>query len=167
MTAAPTSPCDSNAAPAVLPDTAPTDIDAAVQRLVTFYETLAPAQLAQLEHLYAAQAQFKDPFNAVVGRAAITAIFEHMFVALDAPRFVVTQRVRQGTQCFLTWEFHFAFRSFQPATRRTIVGASHLVFNAQGLVQLHRDYWDAAEEVYEKLPLLGGLMRWLKARARG
>ena len=29
---------------------------------------------------------------------------------------------------------------------------------------VHRDYWDAAEELYEKLPLLGALMRWLKRR---
>jgi steroid Delta-isomerase len=30
---------------------------------------------------------------------------------------------------------------------------------------MHRDYWDAAEELYEKLPILGGLMRWLKRQA--
>jgi hypothetical protein len=39
------------------------------------------------------------------------------------------------------------------------------MFDAQGLITLHRDYWDAAEELYEKLPVLGGLMRWLKKRA--
>jgi len=37
--------------------------------------------------------------------------------------------------------------------------------DAQGRVTLHRDYWDAAEELYEKLPWVGGLMRWLKRRA--
>jgi hypothetical protein len=46
-----------------------------------------------------------------------------------------------------------------------ILGASHIVFNAQGLVSLHRDYWDAAEELYEKLPIVGSVMRWLKRRA--
>jgi hypothetical protein len=30
---------------------------------------------------------------------------------------------------------------------------------------MHRDYWDAAEELYEKLPVLGGLMRFLKRAA--
>ncbi|MFN7856697.1 MAG: nuclear transport factor 2 family protein, partial [Acidovorax sp.] len=35
----------------------------------------------------------------------------------------------------------------------------------QGLVALHRDYWDAAEELYEKLPVVSALMRWLKKRA--
>ena len=40
-----------------------------------------------------------------------------------------------------------------------------LKLTADGLVDFHRDYRDAAEELYEKLPLLGGLMRWLRKRA--
>jgi hypothetical protein len=39
-----------------------------------------------------------------------------------------------------------------------------LKLDAQGLITWHRDYWDAAEELYEKLPVLGGLMRWVKKR---
>ena len=35
-----------------------------------------------------------------------------------------------------------------------------------GRVVAHRDYWDAAEELYEKLPVLGALMRLLKRRLR-
>ena len=65
----------------------------------------------------------------------------------------------------MTWEFRFQFRNYQIGTEQVILGASHLVFDALGLVVLHRDYWDAAEELYEKLPLVGGLMRWLKRRA--
>jgi len=45
-------------------------------------------------------------------------------------------------------------------------GASHLRFDAAGKVVLHRDYWDAAEELYAKLPVLGGLMRYLKRMGR-
>ena len=93
------------------------------------------------------------------------AIFVHMFEALIAPRFVVTGRVAQGAQCFLTWEFRFCFRNFYQGHEQVILGASHLLFDGAGKVQLHRDYWDAAEELYEKLPLVGSLMRWLKRRA--
>jgi hypothetical protein len=32
-------------------------------------------------------------------------------------------------------------------------------------VTYHRDYWAVAEELYEKLPVVGVLMRWLKRRA--
>jgi steroid Delta-isomerase len=115
--------------------------------------------------MYAADARFKDPFNEVRGIEPIQRIFAHMFVALHEPRFVVTEVVQQGDKCFLTWDFIFRFKRFDTQTTQTVRGASHLVFDAEGLVTLHRDYWDAAEELYEKLPVVGGLMRWLKKRA--
>jgi hypothetical protein len=136
-----------------------------VARVVTFFETLTPDSVAGIGQIYDPHARFKDPFNEVAGVPAIKRIFDHMFASLHEPRFVVTQQVVQGDQCFLTWEFHFRFRTYRPAQHQIILGASHLVFASTGLVTLHRDYWDAAEELYEKLPLLGSAMRWLKRRA--
>ncbi len=133
--------------------------------IVTFFEQLSPAAVAAMDRIYAPDARFKDPFSEVQGLAPIRRIFQHMFETLDAPRFVVTARVVQGSQCFLTWDFLFRFRSLQPDVTQTVRGASHLVLDGQGLITLHRDYWDAAEELYEKLPVVGSLMRWLKKRA--
>jgi hypothetical protein len=84
--------------------------------------------------------------------------------ALREPSFVVHTAVVQGEDCFITWDFLFAFRSGPPVTQR-VRGATHLRVGADGLIVEHRDYWDVAEELYEKLPLLGTLMRWLKRRA--
>lgn len=134
-------------------------------RVIAFFENLSPADVATIGQFYGPQARFKDPFNEVVGVPAIQGIFAHMFEALELPRFVVTGRVVQGQQCFLTWDFLFAFKNFEKGVTQTVRGASHLVLDEQGLVTLHRDYWDAAEELYEKLPVVGALMRWLKKRA--
>lgn len=43
--------------------------------------------------------------------------------------------------------------------------ASDIRFAADGRVVYHRDYWDAADERYAKLPALGILMRWLRLQA--
>lgn len=133
--------------------------------LIHWFEHLTPQTLAELERHYAANARFKDPFNDVQGPAAIRAVFEHMFASLHEPRFGVTGRIQQGNQAFLTWDFVFRFRRFDTTAVQTISGATHLVLDDAGRVTLHRDYWDAAEELYEKLPVVGGLMRWLKRRA--
>ena len=137
----------------------------ATENLATFFETLSPQSVAQLHTVYDEQATFKDPFNEVQGLPEIERIFRHMYVALDQPHFVVTGQVVDGAQAFLTWEFRFRFKRFDTTTLQAVRGASHVVFNEQGLVTMHRDYWDAAEELYEKLPVLGSVMRWLKARA--
>ena len=143
-----------------------TDLDTHVARLVAFFENLTPDSLDQLNQFYTPGAYFKDPFNEVRGLAEVRGIFSHMYEALRQPRFVVTDSIAQGDQCFLTWNFEFYFKGFDKATPQTIRGGSHIKFTADGLVDFHRDYWDAAEELYEKLPLLGGLMRWLKKRVQ-
>ena len=52
------------------------------------------------------------------------------------------------------------------ADEQSIRGCTELRFDSAGQVALHRDYWDAAEELYEKLPLLGALMRALRRRLK-
>ncbi len=148
-----------------LPDTP----EAALQRVVHFFEHLQPSDVTQIAQLYTADAQFKDPFNEVQGIAAIEHIFTHMFEALDAPRFVITQQVHNGSQCFVTWDFFFSVPRMDKGATQIIRGATHFVLREEAgvwRVAVHRDYWDAAEELYEKLPVLGGLMRWLKKQAK-
>ena len=139
--------------------------DPRVTRIVERFEALSRADLPRLGELYAADARFKDPFHDVRGVASIAAVFAHMFDTLDAPRFVVHDVVVQDDQCFLTWDFVFRMRRFVRG-EQTIRGGSHLRLAADGRIEVHRDYWDAAEELYAKLPLLGALMRWLQRRAR-
>ncbi len=138
---------------------------AALARIVQAFESLSPASVAALDTLYTPHARFKDPFNDVRGLADIQRIFSHMYVALDRPHFVVTHTIQQGSHSFLTWEFRFRFRRFDTRTLQCIEGGSHLQLAPDGRILSHRDYWDAAEELYEKLPVLGGLMRWLKRQA--
>jgi ketosteroid isomerase-like protein len=138
------------------------------QALIDWFEHLSPATVDLVPQFYAADAEFKDPFNEVRGTAAITRIFRHMFTQVDEPRFVVGSRFSgEGDQggVMLLWDFHFRTRGRRPQSI-CVRGTSHLRFDAAGKVVLHRDYWDAAEELYAKLPLLGALMRGLQRRAR-
>ena len=141
------------------------DYRGAVERIVAAFETISPESVSQLGVIYTAHAHFKDPFNDVRGLAEVQRIFAHMFVALESPRFVVTRRIVDGAHCFLVWEFRFKFRRFDTVTEQCVYGGSHLQLAPDGRILDHRDYWDAAEELYEKLPLVGTLMRWLKRRA--
>ena len=140
------------------------DTNEALARVVRFYETLSPASLDRIEQVYAPEAYFKDPFNEIRDRARLRAILAHMFEALDAPRFVITRSIASGGEAFLVWDFLFRMRRWQPRIERRIHGASHVRFGPDGRVAYHRDYWDAAEELYEKLPGLGGILRAVKRR---
>ena len=129
-----------------------------LDRLIDFYNSFAPDSVARFPEFYSADAWFKDPFNEVRGVDAIRHIFEHMFQQVENPRFVVTDRLAEADRAMLVWEFHFA----RAGKAQIIRGTSHLHFDAEGRVIRHRDYWDAAEELYMTLPVIGWLMRRLR-----
>ena len=138
------------------------------QALIDWFEHLSPQTLDRIPQFYAANAEFKDPFNEVRGTEAIAHIFRHMFTQVDEPRFKIGSRFGGEADeggVMLLWDFHFRTRRRRPQAI-CVRGASHLRFDAAGKVVLHRDYWDAAEELYAKLPLLGPLMRGLQRMGR-
>jgi nuclear transport factor 2 (NTF2) superfamily protein len=128
--------------------------------MLDWYTSLTPHNIRRVGEFYAPDATFRDPFNVVQGIKHIEAIFYHMFDNTVNPRFVIDQRVVQQEQAFVTWTFQFSLRG-KPYE---IVGGTHFVFNSDGLVVQHRDYWDAAEELFQKLPVVGGPIRWLRQR---
>ena len=139
--------------------------DAAVSRIVEMFEAMSPGDVHRLHAYYQPDAWFKDPFNEVRGLPGVQRVFANMFEALDQPRFRVSTRIVQGAECFLGWEFRFGLRRGSRGKELLVRGGSHLKLADDGRIAWHRDYWDAAEELYEKLPVLGSLMRWLKQRA--
>jgi steroid Delta-isomerase len=135
---------------------------AALAALVRYFETLTRESVSNLPRVYTEDAYFKDPFNEVRGHAAMLKVFEHMFEQVSSPRFIVHSSWTGADGAMLAWDFTFE-RGGAPMKIR---GVSHVRFAPDGRVSFHRDYWDAAEELYAKLPILGGLMRFLARRLR-
>ena len=72
-------------------------------------------------------------------------------------------RARCRGQRLLLWELGFVRASGQPMH---ICGTSYLEFDAQGLVAVHRDFWDPVEEIFAKVPVLGAVARALQNKLR-
>ncbi len=129
--------------------------------LIAWFENLSLQTIDQIDTVYAANACFKDPFNSVEGIDAIRNVFLHMFRQVDAPRFRVSKQFLGEHSAMVLWTFHFIPRRPLPKQPFTIQGTTHFLFDASGKIVLHRDYWDTAEELYAKLPLLGPLVKRL------
>jgi steroid delta-isomerase len=136
----------------------------ALDDLCLYFERLSANNLGELDSYYATDAWFKDPFHEVKGVDAIRAILRHTFNKLPGARFRVIRRFPgEDRHAVILWEMDFTMPGTQQPT--TIRGATHLTFDTDGKVTHHRDYWDAAEELYARLPVLRWLMRALARQA--
>jgi hypothetical protein len=129
----------------------------ALTAYVRLFETMTPASLETLNEYFASDALFEDPFNAVQGVAAIQRIFAHMYEVCEHPEFTVLSSALSNDMAWLYWDFTFTYRS----RLMKITGVSMVRFSEDGLVLMHTDYWDAASQLYEKLPLIGRLVKGL------
>jgi steroid delta-isomerase len=89
-----------------------------------------------------------------------------MFTQVRDPAFRVTKVIIGEGDAILFWTFHFRFKGMGCKSVQKLEGVSHLAFDTDGLITLHRDYWDAAEELYSRLPVIGSLMRGLQRMIR-
>lgn len=127
--------------------------------LIRFYSDFTPQSVARFGEFYSANAYFKDPFNEVRGIDPIQRIFSHMFSQVAEPSFIITDKVVDESGALLVWELCFRMKRWGKGESQVMRGASHLKFDAAGKVCYHRDYWDTAEELYMKLPIMGSILR--------
>ncbi len=129
-----------------------------------YFENLSPASRDELQKLAHPDIRFVDPFNDVRGIDKLLAVFDHMFETTSSPKFVTEPPIAAGDTAFIKWRFTCTIKSRFYARPMTIDGVTEVQFDDAGLITAHIDYWDAAGQLYEKLPLLGGLMRLVRNR---
>ena len=133
----------------------------ALNSYIIFFEQMKREDLVRLPEFFADQARFKDPFNDVTGIEQINKVFHHMFEVLDTPKFIIYEAVLESDVAYIKWNF----TGVSNAKQLKLVGLSRVVFNDRGLVSEHVDYWDASEQFYMKLPVIGSILRFIRNKA--
>jgi limonene-1,2-epoxide hydrolase len=133
-----------------------------VARFQQAFQELRHDNLARLAEIYADDVVFEDPLHRVEGLAALTAYFERMYAGVESIGFEFGEVLESPGQAMLTWTMHMAHRRLRPGETLSLPGASHIRFAKR--VHYHRDYFDAGALLYERLPLLGGVVRAIRRR---
>jgi steroid delta-isomerase len=125
-----------------------------------YLETLTPETLDSLGDYVSDNVRFADPFNDVTGVDAMLRVFRHMFETVGPVAFHVTHAACDGATCLMSWQFSATLRG-KPWV---FYGTSVIRFDTGGKVIEHIDHWDAAGAFYERLPVIGQLLTWLRGR---
>ncbi|WP_029013731.1 nuclear transport factor 2 family protein [Niveispirillum irakense] len=137
-------------------------LEEALAAYMRFYQDLRPETVARLDRLAVPDVHFKDPFNNFRSRDRMKHVFSRMFELVEQPRFIIRDHAVSGQIAYLRWGMSFRNRASPRPT--TIEGMSEVRFDLAGQVTSHIDHWDAAEQFYERLPVLGWVLRQIKAR---
>lgn len=140
------------------------DTHALARRYAEAFTALTPAHLGGLRALVAPEVRFRDPFNDVTGADRFVAVFARALEDMEDLTFATTRIAVDGDTAFLRWTMRGRPRTRWLAAPLVVEGISEVRFDDSGRVIEHVDHWDAAAQLYERLPLLGGLLRVLRRR---
>jgi steroid Delta-isomerase len=129
---------------------------------IRLFEELSVERIDGIEHFVSTDVKFKDPFNEISGLESFRRLLVKMLDDVKGLRFEVTHRAWTEDVLFLRWSLHGKVKGLN----WEIQGMSEINFNEQGLVCQHIDHWDAAEQFYEKLPLIGTILRIIKRQLK-
>ena len=137
----------------------------ALDRFVDFVSEMSPATMRQkVSQVYATDAYFNDTLKEIVGAEVIEEYMVGSMEATESVQVVVDDIAGTGGEYYVRWTMDIRFKKYNDGKIARSVGISHLRFNASGKVVLHKDYWDAAGGLYEYLPLVGSMIRWIKGQ---
>ena len=130
---------------------------------IRLYEELSLERIDELESFVDESVRFKDPFNDLVGRKKLSNLLKRVLSDVTNPVFRVTSQSWDGDVLYLRWSFNGRVRGLG---NWPVEGMSEVFFNKQGLVTAHFDHWDSGEQFYEKIPIIGSLLRIIKNRLK-
>ena len=127
------------------------------------FSALNKDNLQRLGELYSDDIHFTDPLHEVQGLAQLRDYFGELYANVSELRFDFYgfDQVAEG-EGYLRWKMSFCHPRLANGQLIRVEGCSHLMWRDK--VYHHRDYFDAGALLYEHLPLLGRVIRWLKRR---
>jgi ketosteroid isomerase-like protein len=138
-------------------------VERGVARFRAFFENVTADGVRQkAPELYAEDVWFNDTLKTLRGRAAVEAYFLKTLDHVESFGAAVDDVAVSGVNVYVRWTMAVRFKGAKEPVRT--IGMTLLRFDRDGRVVLHQDFWDPAAGFYEHLPVVGGLLRWIKSK---
>jgi esterase/lipase superfamily enzyme len=135
--------------------------NALLERFKDNFKDLQKADWSQFGQFYADDIVFKDPVHELRGLVSLEDYFTALCTDLDDCRFEYLDQVVSENSAYLKWIMRFR----HPRLGNDVIdvrGVSHLRWDDK--IEFHEDFYDMGAMLYERLPVLGNVTRWLRLR---
>jgi len=135
-----------------------------LSNFVVIYQKLSTDNLDLLATIYHEQVTFIDPIHKVEGFKDLYQYFASLYQNLSSCDFVIDDVIWQDSQASIFWTMTYQHPKLNKGKNVTVLGTSNIKGQDDKVIY-HRDYLDLGAMLYEQLPVLGKLTKWIKNNA--
>ena len=136
-------------------------------RIYALFSTMTAEKVHALaSSIYAPGAYLNDSLKVVVGAEPIEAYLADSVAAARQIHFDFADVAVsiETPDYYLRWQMTLETRGINHGIPIRVPGVSHFRFDARGRVLVQRDFWNTGSAFYERLPVLGWVIRWVRSR---
>lgn len=134
-----------------------------LKQFQAIYHNLSKNNLDSLNLIYHKDICFEDPLHKIIGLNDFIDYFNNLFTHVNSCTFEVNHTIQSPNEAAIYWVMRYQHPKLNSGKTISITGHSHLKAMDNKVIY-HRDYLDAGAMIYEHIPLLGGVIRYLKKR---
>lgn len=127
-----------------------------------FYESFSVESIDRLSSLYSESVVFIDPIHKIQGIKQLTQYFNQMCGNLSFCQFEFTDCCVSEGKASYRWVMHYRHPRISNNKLLTLKGASFIEYSDK--IDLHEDYYDLGEMLYEHIPVLGKIINTIKSK---
>lgn len=147
------------------PASTSTDIAAGVDRFVAVFTHLTDDDVGERALLaYADTLFFNDTLHTATSSRQLADYLAATGEAVDDVEVEVLSWIEDNGDVYVRWTMRTRFSVTGRKVDSRTIGMTHLRFNDDGQITLHQDFWDSSQGLYEHIPVMGGMVRWIRGR---
>lgn len=117
----------------------------------------------QTEKVYAPDAFLNDTLKTIHGAPAIRDYFVKTAQGLDGMTVEFEDLAVSGKNYYFRWTMDTRMKLLAKGRTVRTIGVTLVRFDSEGRVILHQDFWDSAQGVWEHVPVIGSVIRRIRA----
>ena len=133
--------------------------DEKIKNFVSNINSLTSTNVREvLESTYSKDIDFIDPVRSIAGLEKLTEYFQTLYSRVESCQFTISNQIQDQQEFSLQWNMQLRHKGIAKNRPIVIDGASFLKFE-KDKVSYHQDYYDLGALVYERLPILGKIVK--------
>ena len=135
-----------------------------IARFTALFNDSSPDIGSLLEECYHPQILFRDPLVEKRGHDALGAYLKSAYENVTQCEFDFGAPAASEQFVMLPWRMTLEHRRLASGRPIMVEGVT-LLQGEDDRIIFHRDYYDAGQLLYENIPVLGGIIRWIRSKA--
>jgi len=126
------------------------------------YQTASVGSLEHLDRIYTQDIEFRDPLHTILGILALKGYMKNLYARSSAIDFEYTDEQCGDNWATISWLMTFSHSALAGGKPIKVRGITQIRFTDR--IFYHEDFYDLGAMIYQHVPILGRIIRFINRR---